>query len=203
MPEGTGSEDDQRSVAYPASYPAVDTADAVEHTVRANRSLNPWGSRNHPRHRGTPAGRPRGWLLTPGQVAVGERQPGQVARAQARADRRALEGVAACDGAAPMARARLAAAAKAVIVFQLGTFMFMSPVAFRVEIRRNGSPRVSLPRLWDGEKSLPDPGDCRVLPARNLSASGTRTLLAGHSRTPQRRVLHEAPRAGCSESPDP
>jgi hypothetical protein len=40
-------------------------------------------------------------------------------------------GVAACDGAAPMAKARIAAAAKPVIVFQLGTFMFMSSCGFQ------------------------------------------------------------------------
>jgi len=57
-------------------------------------------------------------LLILGQVAVGERQLGQVARAQGRVTFVLLTGVAACDGAAPIARARLAAAAKAVIVFQ-------------------------------------------------------------------------------------
>jgi hypothetical protein len=39
--------------------------------------------------------------------------------------------VAACDGAAPMARARLADAAKAVIAFRPGTFMFMSSCGFQ------------------------------------------------------------------------
>jgi hypothetical protein len=51
--------------------------------------------------------------------------------------------VAACDGAVQMARARLAAAAEAVVVFQLGTLMLVLLWLSESEIRRNGlSPGV-------------------------------------------------------------
>ena len=72
-------------------------------------------------------------------------------------------GVAACDGAAPMARARIAAAAKPVIVFQLGTFMFMSSCGFQ-----------SLRSVATGLS----PGVATVASGTGKSASGTGTVWA-------------------------
>src|SRR5450755_2182505 len=134
----------------------------------ANRSLNPWGSRELPSPswyacrttaRLAFSRSVRWWLVS-----------GSLDRSLALMPAVTFvlwAGVAACDGAAQMARARLAAAAKGVIVFQLGTFMFMSSCGFQsLRSVATGLPGCRYLRLWDGEKSLPDPGDCRVLPAR-------------------------------------
>src|SRR5882757_121702 len=171
----------------------------------ANRSLNPWGSRESP----SPSwyacrtiarlafSRPVRWRLVSGSLdrslalkpaltfvlwAGVAACDGAAPMGRARSVSGSLDkslalkpaltfvlwaGVAACDGAAQMARARLAAAAKGVIVFQLGTFMFMSSCGFQsLRSAATGLPGCRYLRLWDGEKSLPDPGDCRVLPAR-------------------------------------
>ena len=113
-------------------------------------------------------------------------------------------GVAACDGAAQMARARLAAAAKRVIVFQPGTFMFMSSCGFQsLRSVATGLPGCRYLRLWDGEKSLPDPGDCRVLPAEFLSASGTGTMLGWAFRDAAAPASCTTGSAGAANHQDP
>src|SRR2546430_13355840 len=98
----------------------------------ANRSLNPWGSRESPSPswyaRRTTArfsfSRLVRWRLVSGSLDRSLALKPAVTFVRS-------AGLVACDGAAPIARARLAAAAKAVIVFQRRTFMFMSSCGFQ------------------------------------------------------------------------
>src|SRR6266511_5517040 len=97
LPVNVGKElaqkDDQTAqLRTPQARLALHTADAVEHTVLSEQIDEPLGVQDItlPRVVRAQVDREVG-LLTLGQVAVGERQLGQVARAQARADLRALD----------------------------------------------------------------------------------------------------------------
>src|SRR5690242_6380877 len=86
-----GQEDDQTAqLRTPQARLALDTADAVEHAVRCEQVPEPLGVQGITLAIVVRAQDDREvFLLTLGQMAVGERQLGQVARAQARADLRA------------------------------------------------------------------------------------------------------------------
>ena len=112
-------EDQTAQLLTPQARLALHTADAVEHTVLSEQIHEPLGVQDITLPRVVRAQDDREvGPLTLGQVAVGERQLGQVALKPALTFVLSTRVAAACDGAAPIARARLAAAAKAVIVFQ-------------------------------------------------------------------------------------
>src|SRR6266705_399200 len=88
-----GQKDDQTAqLRTPQARLALHTADAVEHTVLCEQIPEPLGVQGSTLPVVVRLQDDREVaLLTLGQVAVGERQLGQVARAQARADLRALD----------------------------------------------------------------------------------------------------------------